>query len=1048
MPHVAHRVSFAAKVSVAYALCASLWILASGAALRFFIHDAGTLADLDIYKDIGFVIGTALVLFLVLKYRRDSGARNSALLSAPPHGRRLLIAFAVGAAVALAIGHFSFRHFSLQIKTRAQQSLAAIADLKARQIESWLAERRSDAQSMLEAAHIASDITRVTRDQTGAFSEQLNLAQRLERLRNAMQADGLTLLDRDGRIIAESGWKHTPESYYAETAGLALKTRKVQFVDLHTEPDGKEQRLAMEFFAPLLDPGGGGEAVAVVVTHIDPHRHLFPLIESWPVPSRTAESRLVRRDGDNVVYLSAPRDRNYAPLGLAFPLANSTTPAARGLLHGNGVYEGDDYRNVAVLAATRAVPGTPWMLVTKIDRREVYEGVTQAALLILILTLSAIVVGALLITLLWRQQQAFHNLQLRDAQERGEALIRHFSQLANSINDSVFLFDDRARIVDANDPALAAYGYSRAELLKLTAADLRAPEETAELTDALRAIDTEESLAYETAHRRRNGSVFPVEISARKFEAGGRAFIQAIVRDLSERKAAERRIHDLNRLYATLSAANRAIVHATARNEMFREICGIAVAQGEFAGASIGMLDPMTQRIEPAAISESLRDYFLARPSPSADAGAPEGRGPSGIALRVGRAYYCNDFLADPVAAPWHEQAARAGIRASAAVPLIVAGQPVGTLNLYAREKNFFSAPICALVEEIGFDISYALDNFEHEAQRSSAERTLAESENKFRGLVEQSIAGIFILAGSTLSYVNPRAAEIFGYTQDELVGRSVLDFISPATQPALAGHIESLLSSRVGSVHCEFAAIQRHRNVIDVGAHMIPATYQGNPAILGMLQDIGEHKQAEEQARRHVLQLEKAMLGTIDAVSAMIELRDPYTSGHERRVGKIAAAIGAEMGLPEHDLQGLRVTGYVHDIGKISCPAEILSKPGRLSALEFAIIRTHPQQGYDILRSVDFPWPVAHTILQHHERFDGSGYPHGIKGESIILPARIIAVADVIEAMATHRPYRPGLGVDAALREIEAQSGKRYDPTVAAACLKLFREKNYQLPA
>ena len=194
LPHVGHRVSFAAKVSVAYALCASLWILASGAALRFFIHDAGTLADLDIYKDIGFVIGTALVLFLVLKYRRDSGARNSALLSAPPHGRRLLIAFAVGAAVALAIGHFSFRHFSLQIKTRAQQSLAAIADLKARQIESWLAERRSDAQSMLEAAHIASDITRATRDQTGAFSEQLNLAQRLERLRNAMQADGLTLL--------------------------------------------------------------------------------------------------------------------------------------------------------------------------------------------------------------------------------------------------------------------------------------------------------------------------------------------------------------------------------------------------------------------------------------------------------------------------------------------------------------------------------------------------------------------------------------------------------------------------------------------------------------------------------------------------------------------------------------------------------------------------------------------------------------------------------------------------------------------------------------
>jgi HD-GYP domain-containing protein (c-di-GMP phosphodiesterase class II) len=140
-------------------------------------------------------------------------------------------------------------------------------------------------------------------------------------------------------------------------------------------------------------------------------------------------------------------------------------------------------------------------------------------------------------------------------------------------------------------------------------------------------------------------------------------------------------------------------------------------------------------------------------------------------------------------------------------------------------------------------------------------------------------------------------------------------------------------------------------------------------------------------------------------------------------------------------------VIGTVHDIGKIAIPAEILSKPGKISVIEFEIIKTHAQHGYEILKEIDFPWPVAQSILQHHERLDGSGYPQGLKGDEILLEARILAVADTVEAMSSHRPYRAGLGIDAALKEIEAQSGKFYDPQAAAACLRLFREKNYQVP-
>jgi len=206
------------------------------------------------------------------------------------------------------------------------------------------------------------------------------------------------------------------------------------------------------------------------------------------------------------------------------------------------------------------------------------------------------------------------------------------------------------------------------------------------------------------------------------------------------------------------------------------------------------------------------------------------------------------------------------------------------------------------------------------------------------------------------------------------------------------------------------------------------------------------ERDRAQEQVLRQLVQLENAMLGTVRAVSAIVEQRDPYTSGHQRRVGDLAAAIGAEMGLAAEHCRGLRIIGTVHDVGKLAVPAEILAKPGRLSAAEFDLIKGHAQTGYEILQGIEFPWPVAETVRQHHERHDGSGYAQGLKGNAILLEARILGVADVVESIASHRPYRPTLGIDAALREIETNAGVRYCPEAVAACLRLFRERGYRL--
>jgi HD-GYP domain-containing protein (c-di-GMP phosphodiesterase class II) len=189
---------------------------------------------------------------------------------------------------------------------------------------------------------------------------------------------------------------------------------------------------------------------------------------------------------------------------------------------------------------------------------------------------------------------------------------------------------------------------------------------------------------------------------------------------------------------------------------------------------------------------------------------------------------------------------------------------------------------------------------------------------------------------------------------------------------------------------------------------------------------------------------LTEVLEGTIYTLSMVVEARDPYTSGHQRRVAALACAIAECMNLPKEQITGIRLAGVIHDLGKIALPAEILAKPSHLSGIELDLIRTHPKAGYDILAKVPFPWPIAEIVYQHHEKVDGSGYPRALKGEEILLEARIMAVADTVEAMSSHRPYRPALGLEAAMDELLRNSGKAFDPTVVDACLQVFKVRGF----
>lgn len=372
-------------------------------------------------------------------------------------------------------------------------------------------------------------------------------------------------------------------------------------------------------------------------------------------------------------------------------------------------------------------------------------------------------------------------------------------------------------------------------------------------------------------------------------------------------------------------------------------------------------------------------------------------------------------------------------------------GEVIGSPELELYSKDGQSHQARGIMTIIGDDIIVAWTDLT-EIRRS--EQALRDSEQRFRGMIEQTLTGIYVANQAGLIYVNPRFCEIAGEPAEALIGRPFDDFI-PADSEArsLAARIWQRLNDGEAAISLSLPFVRHDGTRIELGLHATRIDWDGQPALIAMVQDVTERIRSEEQIARYVGQLERSMKSTLEVVSKMVDLRDPYTAGHQRRVGQLAGAIAREMGWPEARCELMERIGLVHDIGKIAVPAEILSKPGRLSPVEMSLVRGHVEAGYQILRDIEFDAPIAEAIRQHHERLDGSGYPQGLKGEQILPEARVLAVADVLESMAAHRPYRPALGLGAALDELRRGSDSQYDAQVVAAVCRLLEEKGYTLP-
>ncbi len=504
--------------------------------------------------------------------------------------------------------------------------------------------------------------------------------------------------------------------------------------------------------------------------------------------------------------------------------------------------------------------------------------------------------------------------------------------------------------------------------------------------------------------------------------------------DITERKQAEPKLFRTSQVLRMLSAGTKLLLHASTLDELLHGMCQILVGTGEYLLAWVGRAEGREAKAIVPVAHAGHEEGFLQKVDLSWRSG-PSGHLPELDCMQEKRPIVVSDILSDCRYERYRDDVLSRGYASSVAFPLIIGGSVWGTLAIYASEPDALDADERTILQEMADNIASGIEAFQRRTE-------LVASENLHRAVFETASAGIALIEeDTTIALVNAAFETLSRYSKEELEGKkSWTEFVVPEDLESMAEHHKARRSDR-GAAPAEysFGFVNRNgqRREVLVAVDMVSGTRRS----VASLVDITDLKMAEASLRR-------ALDSLIQVLGSTAASRDPYTAGHQERVTSLAVAVAQEMELPDECVQGIRNAGIVHDIGKMSVPAEILSKPTTLTATEYALIKVHPVVAFDILKDVAFPWPIADIILQHHERMDGSGYPAGLQGEEIRLEARILAVADVVEAMASHRPYRPALGIDAALQEIMDNKGTKYDAEVVEACLRVFESGYTFAPA
>ncbi len=564
-------------------------------------------------------------------------------------------------------------------------------------------------------------------------------------------------------------------------------------------------------------------------------------------------------------------------------------------------------------------------------------------------------------------------------------------QLLDELDDPIFLIDQQDCIINANQAACDLYGYTQQQFCQMQLKDLLAPN-----IALLSPTSPLSSKTPTTWHCDKDGQPFYVEIFERPIKNPCNDDISLVrIRNISSAHMAEQQHQRDYQIYRAVVESGPALIARVLPDTT------ITFANNRFC-TYFGhkRSDIMEHRMGDFPPDEETRNFI--------------------------RNYFA-DYAENP--------------RVTTHDNIVINGGGEKRWVQFTESPIFDSFGNLHEIQIVAIDI--------HE--QKLAEIKTQQNEAKYRAIMDQSNEGIALIDVSTgkILEVNRKVGELLSYTTEELLLHCDFELTTeaPDTLQKEEAELYQQLSLPLKTIHI----IAKDGKLIEVERLVKLLNIDGKDVALTSLRDVSERKQINallrkqaDELKQKVDQLQKAWAQTIDVLAAASEAKDPYTAGHQKRVAQLAVAIGSELNLPDEQITALRMAALIHDIGKITVPSELLSKPGALTLLEYKLVQIHVETGFDLLRNLELPWNVAEVVHQHHERCDGSGYPNQLASTQILFKAKVLAVADVVEAMSSHRPYRPSLGATFALNEIEQSKGKLFDPDAVDACIKLFCEKGF----
>lgn len=559
----------------------------------------------------------------------------------------------------------------------------------------------------------------------------------------------------------------------------------------------------------------------------------------------------------------------------------------------------------------------------------------------------------------------------------------------------VYIHDFEGRFLDANDAALNLLGYTREEIPSLKFNSLLSEDQIHKAFETIKDLKCYGKQKWPTEYRlkRKDGKHVWVETDATVLYRGGKAYaIQGIARDITDRKMTMEALKESEEMYKALvtTSPDAIVVTDLEGTCIYASPQALKLSGAKTPGDLIGrstfeLIDAKDSERVKMNLKKTLENGFTKNEEYV-------------LKRRDGSSY-------------------------------------TGELN-------------ASLIKDINGQPKAFIATIRDITVRRQAEEALRQSEQNYKTLIENINVGIYRnTVGPVGKFIeaNPAIVKMFGYdSRDEFLATHVADLYQ---NPEDRKKFNAKMLAQ-GFVKDEELQLKRKDGTPFFGSVSVVAVKDETGEVKyydGIIEDITERKRSQEKLRESLEKLKSTINNTLEAMAKILESKDPYTAGHQKRVAILVLALAEEMKLPEHQIEGLHVAALIHDIGKIYVPAEILSRPTKLTESEFALIKTHPGLGSDILRKIEFPYPIADIVLQHHERVNGSGYPQGLRGEEIMFEARLLCVADVVEAMSSHRPYRPARGIYTTLDEISKNRGQLYDADVVDVCLKLFYEKGFR---